>query len=116
MTAGSSGLQPSEQSREHAYRQEEVWPASNPALTILRDTATRNDAVDVRVMIEVLAPGVQDGCHTDVGAEVLGIGADRAEGVGGGREQHSVDLGLVLIGNGSDRRRQSEHHMEIGDW
>ena len=29
--------------------------------------------------------------------------------------KQAIDLGLVLVGDGSDLRRQGEHHMEIGD-
>jgi hypothetical protein len=38
--------------------------------------------MDVRVMIEVLPPGVQDGCHADVGTEVLAIDGDGRERLG----------------------------------
>ena len=68
----------------------------------------------MRMMIEVLAPGVQHGGEADIGAEMLGVGGDRGEGLGGGREQQAVDLGLVLVGDGADRCRQREHDMEVG--
>jgi hypothetical protein len=35
------------------------------------DAAARHDAMHVRVMIEVLAPGVQDGGDADVGSQVF---------------------------------------------
>src|SRR5579863_10500563 len=43
-----------EQPREHADRQEEVRPASNPLLAVRRDSARGDDAVDVRMMVQVL--------------------------------------------------------------
>ena len=67
----------------------------------------------MRMMLEVLAPGVQDGGDADVGAEVLGIGRNGGERLGCGREQQSIDLGLVLVGDGAERGRQREHHMEV---
>ena len=67
------------------------------------------------MMIEVLAPGVQHGGDADVGAEVLGIGRDGGQRLGRGREQQAVDLGLVLVGDGADRGRQREHHVEVGN-
>ena len=62
--------------------------------------------MDVRVVIEALSPGVEDGGETDVSAEVLWIGGDGRERLGGGLEQQSIDLGLVLVGDRTDRGRQ----------
>ena len=61
--------------------------------------------MDVRVVIEALSPGVQDGGEADVGAEVLGIGGDRRERLGRSREQQPIHLGLVLVGDRTDRGR-----------
>ena len=67
----------------------------------------------VRMVLEGLAPGVQDGGDADAGTEVLGIGRNGGQRLGGGREQQSIDLGLVLVGDGAERGRQREHHMEV---
>ena len=66
-------------------------------------------------MIEVLSPGMQDRREPDLGAEVLGIGGDCRERLGRRCEQQTVHRGLVLIGDGADRRRQGEHDVEIRD-
>ena len=66
-----------------------------------------------RVVIEVLAPAVQDGSNADVGAEVLGLGRDGGERLGRGRKQQSIDLGLVLVGDRADCGWQREHHVEV---
>ena len=52
--------QPAEQAREHAHRQEEAGPARDPALAVERDAAARHDHVDVRVMGQRRAPGVEN--------------------------------------------------------
>jgi len=39
-----------------------------------------------------------------------------APSIGRGLEQKPIDLGLVLVGNGADLRRQREHDVEVGDW
>src|SRR3984893_15975494 len=62
-----------EQGREHV-RKKGPRLARNPTLAIRRDAATRNDAVRMRMVLEVLAPCVQDGSDADVGTEVLAIG------------------------------------------
>jgi hypothetical protein len=60
-----------EQTGEHPDRQEEAWPASDPAFAILRQPAARHDDVDMRVMGHGRAPCVQHACHADLGTEVL---------------------------------------------
>ena len=60
-----------EQARKHANRKKEILPASNPPITMRGDAAARHDAMHMRVMIEVLTPGVQDGGDADVGAKVF---------------------------------------------
>jgi hypothetical protein len=67
--------------------------------------------MDMRVMGECRAPGVQDGGEADARAEVLWIGGDGDERLGGGLEQDVVDHGLVLVGDVGDQRRQCEDHM-----
>jgi hypothetical protein len=58
-TYGFQALQ--EQAREHANWKKEAGLAGNPTLTIRRWAATRYDAMHMRMMLEVLTPGVQDG-------------------------------------------------------
>src|SRR5215831_18518518 len=70
----------------------------------------------MRMVLEVLAPSVQHSGDADVGAKVLGIAGNGGERLGCGGEQQSVELGLVLVGDGSERGRQREHHMEVGHW
>jgi hypothetical protein len=69
--------------------------------------------MDVRMMMQVLTPGVEHGDETDLGPEVLRVGGDRAQGLGGGAEQNAVDHLLILEGDLGHRRRQREDDMEI---
>ena len=62
-----------------------------------------------------LSPGVQDREETDLGAEVLGIRGDRAQGFGTGMEQDVVERLLVLVGDGRDRLGHGKDDMEILD-
>ena len=48
----------------------------------------------MRMVLEVLAPSVQDSGDADVGAKVLGIAGNGGERLGCGGEQQSVELGL----------------------
>ena len=106
--------QPAIEPGEHADGQEEPGPAGDPT-TVRRQAAARHDAVHMRVMEQVLSPGVQHGDHAGLGAEVLGIGGDGAHRLGRRLEQDVVDDRLVLQGDRGDRRRHGEHDVEVRD-
>ena len=61
------------------------------------------------------APGVQHGGQADARAQMLGVGGDGGQRLGGGLEQEVVDDGLVLEGDVADRGRQGEDHMVVGN-
>jgi hypothetical protein len=50
----------------------------------------------MRVVLQGLAPGVEDHSDSELGAEMLGIGGDGGERLGRRVEQDRVDKGLVL--------------------
>ena len=107
--------EPPEQARQHPHRQQEAGPAAHPARAVERYAAARHDHVDVRVVGHRRAPAMEHGGGADAGAEVLGIGGDRQQCLGGGAEQQVVDDRLVLVGDRGDLGRQREDDMEIAD-
>ena len=104
---------PAEVAREDPDGQEEPGAAGDPTGAAACEPAARDDAVQMRRMDERLAPGVQDGEEADLGAEVAGVGSDRAERLGDGAEEQTVDDGLVLGGDLGDRRGHGEDDMEV---
>ena len=58
--------------------------------------------MQMRVMDEGLAPGMQHRDHADLGAEMLGVSGDGAQRLGRRLEQDVVGDGLVLQGDGGD--------------
>jgi hypothetical protein len=62
---------------------------------------------------EVLPPSVQHRGHADRGPEMLGIGGDGLHRLGRRAKQDVIDDRLVLQRNAGDRRRHSEHDMEV---
>ncbi len=62
---------------------------------------------------QVLSPTVKYSEKADLGAQMLGIGSDGGQGLGGGSEQNAVDEIFVLISNGSDRFGNREDDMKI---
>ena len=57
------------------------------------------------------APGVRHGAQTDADAEMLGVGGDGDQRLGGSLEQDGIDGCLVLVGDIGDRRRQGEDQI-----
>src|SRR5258708_6390390 len=72
--------------------------------------------MDVRMMLQGLAPGVKNHGHTELGAEMPGIGRDGSECLGRRAEQDRVDDGLVLERDLAARRRQCEDDMKVRYW
>ncbi len=113
--------QSSEQPREHSHWQEEAGAARHPALPVLREAAARHHAVQVRMMDQILLPGVQQGRdEANVGAQMSGISGDRLQRLGGGLKQDLVDDVLVLegdrgycLGHGEDDV-EVRHGQEVG--
>ena len=116
MGVGERGQEePPEQAGQHPHRQQKAGLAAHPARAVERYPAARHDHVDVRVVGHRRAPAVEHGGGADASAEVLGIGGDRQQCLGGGAEQEVVDDRLVLVGDRGDLGRQREDDMEIAD-
>ena len=107
--------QPAEQPREDADRQEEAGPAGDPAGAVGRWSTARHDAMDMRVMLQGLTPGVEHSDKTDLGAEVLPVASDPAQRLRRRPEQDRVDRLLVLEGDLGRRRWDCEDDVEIRD-
>jgi len=105
--------QPTEETSEHADGQKEVGSAADPTTAVGRETAAGDDAMQVRMMEQCLAPSVEDGEEAELCAEMLGIGGDRLQGLGCGVEQDVVDRSLVVMGYGGDLLRHSEYDVEV---
>jgi hypothetical protein len=105
--------QPTEETSEHADGQKESGPTGDPMAAIGRETATGDDAMQVRVMEQRLAPSVEDGEEAELSAEMLGIGGDCAQGFGGSVEQDVVDRRFVVMGDGGDLLRHGEDDVEV---
>ena len=69
--------------------------------------------MNVRMMLELLIPGVQDAEEADLRAEVLGVAGDLKQCLGAGSEQQTVDLAFVLQRQWRKLVRQSKDHMNV---
>ena len=77
------------------------------------DATARHYTMQMRVMLQSLTPGMQQGDEADLGTQVLGRGRDGAQGLGGGVKQDVVNYGLILIRNDRDLLGQREHNVEV---
>ena len=65
--------------REHTDRQEEVGTTRYPALAIGREPPGRQDTMQVGMMMQLLAPGMQHREAPNLRAEMLGVSSDILE-------------------------------------
>ena len=68
----------------------------------------------MRVVQQILSPGVQHAQETDLRAQMLWIGGDDAQCLRRCPEQDVVDDGLVLEGDDLDLLGHGEHDVEVG--
>ena len=81
--------QAAEETRQHAHGQEEAGLAGDPTRPVRRQAAPGNNDVDVRMVSERGAPGVEHGGEADARAEMLGVGGDGDQGLGGALNRRS---------------------------
>jgi hypothetical protein len=104
-----------EESAQHSDRQEEVGRGSDPTGSVRGQASGRHDAVQMRMVMEGLAPGMEYGQEPDLGPEMAGVGRDLQEGPGGRLEEEAIDDPGVLKCQRGQELRQGEHDVEIGD-
>ena len=63
----------SEQTAEHAHRQEETRSAGDPTGVVESEPTGGDEAMQVRMVAQVLAPGMEHGEHSDAGTEMARI-------------------------------------------
>jgi len=94
--------EPFKKFRQNADVQKEVPAAGDPPLAIGRQTTARNDAVQVRVKLEVRPPRVEDSEESDLRSEMLWIRRDGSQCLGGDSEEDAKDQLFILVGDGRD--------------
>jgi hypothetical protein len=100
--------EPAEQPGQDVDGQKEALATTAPVRAIERQTTARNNAMQMRMMPQGLAPGVQHCQEANLGLEVFRIGSDRAQRFGGGGEENVVDDALILQGQSRELLRQRD--------
>jgi hypothetical protein len=71
--------------------------------------------MDMRMMLEVLAPTVEHTEETDVRSEMLGVGGNLQQSLGAGAEQEIVDDFLILQSQPRKLVGDGEDDMDVAD-
>ena len=104
-----------EDRREGADREEEAGGRGDPASPVPTERAPGDDTVQMQVLGEILAPGMEDGRAADVTAEVARIAAKGGQRGGDGAEQERVDHAGIALGERVQGMRQREDDVEVFD-
>jgi len=86
----------------------------NPVLVIKRKTTSRNHAMGMGMMQDVLAPRMEDAHKADIGAQVLRIGSDLQQRCGAGAEQKVIQDFLVCQREWRKLMGKREDDMYVG--
>ena len=98
---------------EDLDRQQEAAAALDPAVVIHRQAAAGNHAVQVRVEVKILPPGVEHGEEAELHTQTRGVAGDGEQSLRGGAKQDIVDHVFVVEGDGRDLLGESEDHVEV---
>jgi hypothetical protein len=112
----ASGKLAAKDTAERFHRQEKGVAGMDPALVVWRQTTRGDHAVNVGMMLETLAPGVEHAQKADLRTEVLGIGRYLQQSRGASAEQQIVDDLLVLQSQPRKFMRQRKHDVHVTDW
>src|ERR1019366_6813929 len=86
----------------------------NPARVVERESAGRDDTVNMGMKLKLLVPGMQHTEEADLGSQTSGIAGDFQKSFCAGTEQQVIDHFFVLQGQGRQLRMQSENDMDVG--
>jgi hypothetical protein len=89
--------------------------ASNPTNAVRANAASGNHAMQVRMQMEILPPGVQHSQESDCRSQTPGIGSDGQQRFRCRTKQDAIDLARILQRQGADLVRQREYDMEVGN-
>src|SRR3989475_12544082 len=102
-----------EHTAEHFDRKKKGAVGGDPASVVRSEAASRDYAVNMRMMLQSLIPGMEHAEEADLCAKVAGIAGDLQQGFGTGVKQQVGDQSLVLQCEGSEFSREGEDEVDI---
>ena len=88
-------------------------PGAHPVRVIPREAARSDDTVNVRMMLQFLIPGMEDGEEADLGAEMPRICRDLKQRLRARTKQQAIDQFFVLQGERCQLMGKCEDDMRI---
>jgi replicative DNA helicase len=88
--------------------------AANPALPISGQSTAWHDTMQVRMVHEILPPGVQDGVKSDLRSQMLRVGRNGLQSLGRGSKQCVIHHRLILVRDGGNLFRECENNESLG--
>ena len=99
--------------REDAAGQEEVRPTREPLGPVGRQAPGGEDTMEMRVMVQLLAPGVEHGEAADLRPEMRGVLGDVLERLGDGAKEYTIEVAGILESQGPQSVRQGKDDMDV---
>src|SRR5439155_20511266 len=98
---------------EDTEGQEEGWSTRHPLGPVGGQASRRQDTVEMGVMVELLAPGMEHGEPADLCAEMLGVPGDVLKRLGDRAKEEPIEQARVLERQGSQVGRQGKDPAEL---
>jgi hypothetical protein len=90
-------------------------PARNPACLIECDAARWHEAMDVRMGLQFLIPGMQDSQKAKARSQMARVRSNREQRLRNGTEEYAVHNRGVLQRKRNQFVRQGKDHVRISD-
>ncbi len=103
-----------EDAAEDLDGEEEGILGKNPTGVAWVETAGGNDAVEMRMQLQVLPPGMQNAEKADLGAEMLGVCRNFKHGLGACAEEQIVEQPWVALAERVQLVGQSKDNVKVG--
>ena len=102
--------------RERVHRKEEVAPCrGNPAAAVWGQRPAGHHTVDMDMVFQGLAPGMQHHRDAEFAPEPLGVPSERLQRGGCRLEQEAIEDARVALGQRVQGMGQGKHAVEVGD-
>src|SRR5262249_25937126 len=98
---------------EHLDGKKKGAARGDPTGVVGGEAASGDYAVNVRMMMQALIPGMEHAEKADLCTKMMGIAGDLEQGLGTGVKQQAVDHALVLQGERRQFPRQGEDSMHV---
>src|SRR5713226_7889024 len=102
-----------EDTAEHFDGKEERAAGGDPAGVVRSEAAGGQHAVDMRMMLQSLVPGVEHAEETDLGSQAPGIAGDLQQSCSAGVKQQVIDQPFILQCERSEFPWQGEDDVHI---